>query len=311
MGDAVALSISCEGVLVTQTSPDDSPGPSPARDAGISPGDIIVRVGDVSVRSGDDLRRALSELDGAPVDIRVKRGDGELTCTVTPERTPDGSYRLGIAVRDALTGIGTLTFLDPETGAFGALGHSAGDSDTGRLMPVRNGVIANTAITGIVRGNADAPGQLQGSFDPALVIGRLEANTAFGIFGVLANAGAAGKRSPAPVCPASEIRAGPATILCTVSGSEIREYAIEITRVFADAGSATRGMALSVSDPALLDQTGGIVQGMSGSPILQDGMLVGAVTHVLVGDPTRGYGISIESMLAAAGYDDTPLNMAA
>jgi stage IV sporulation protein B len=300
MGDAVGLSISCDGVVVTATQTENGASSSPAQTAGIRPGDVIIRVGDTSVRSGDDLRRALDALNGAPVDVRVTRGGREATYTVTPRLEPDGSYRLGLVVRDMLTGIGTLTFYDPESGVFGALGHSAGDSDTGVILPLRDGVIANTSIVGVVRGQAAAPGQLQGSFDASGAIGRLNANTERGIFGILSDAGTARGRQPLPAGAAREIKPGPASILCTVSGSDVREYAVEITRVYSGAGNTERGMMLSVSDPGLIELTGGIVQGMSGSPILQDGKLIGAVTHVLVGDPTKGYGISIESMLAAS-----------
>lgn len=313
MGDAVGLSISCEGVMVTDSRAEDGARGSPAAAAGIEPGDIIVRVGDVGVRSGEDLRRALDGLTGAPVDVRVTRAGRDMSYTVTPSREPDGSYRLGLIVRDMLTGIGTLTFYDPATGAFGALGHSAGDADTGAMLPIRDGVIANTTITGVVRGRADSPGQLQGAFDAAGAIGRLESNTLRGIFGVMLDAGTAKGRLPIPVGAAEDIKTGAATILSTVSGSQTREYAIKITRVYEDAGQTQRGLMLEVSDPGLIEQTGGIVQGMSGSPIIQDGKLVGAVTHVLVGDPTRGYGISIESMLAAAetGGIYSPLREAA
>lgn len=309
MGDAVGLSISCEGVMVTSARSEDGSAVSPAQSAGIEPGDVIIRVGDAEIRSGEDLRRALDALGGAPVDVRVKRAGREMTYTVTPTLESDGSYRLGLVVRDMITGIGTLTFYDPESGVFGALGHSAGDSETGAVLPLRDGMIANTVITGIVRGQPTAPGQLQGAFDASEMIGRLEANTGRGVFGFLDDAGAADGRQPLPVGMSGEIKTGPASILCTVSGSDVKEYAIEITRVYSDAGQTERGMMLSVSDPRLVSETGGIVQGMSGSPIIQDGKLIGAVTHVLVNDPTKGYGISMESMLAAVGtLHATPLH---
>jgi stage IV sporulation protein B len=306
MGDAVGLSISCEGVMVTATRNENGESISPARASGIEPGDVIIRVGDATVRSGEDLRAALDSLSGAPIDVRVKRGGRELTYTVTPRREPDGSYRLGLVVRDMLTGIGTLTFYDPESGVFGALGHSAGDSDTGVILPLRDGVIANTSIVGVVRGQAASPGQLRGSFDASGTIGHLRANTERGIFGVLNDAEAAHGRQAVPVGATEEIETGSASILCTVAGNDVREYAVEITRVYSGAGNAERGMMLSVSDPELIELTGGIVQGMSGSPILQNGKLIGAVTHVLVGDPTKGYGISIESMLAASEAAEEP-----
>jgi stage IV sporulation protein B len=295
--------------MVTATQTENGASKSPAQAAGIEPGDVIIRVGDAVVRSGEDLKRALDALSGAPVDVRVTRGGREMTYTVTPHREPDGSYRLGLVVRDMLTGIGTLTFYDPESGVFGALGHSAGDSDTGAILPLRDGVIANTSIVGVVRGQASSPGQLRGSFDASETIGRLKSNTERGIFGIMSSAEAARGRRSLPVGAARDIKTGPASILCTVSGDDVREYAIEITRVYSGAGITERGMMLSVSDPRLIELTGGIVQGMSGSPIIQDGKLIGAVTHVLVGDPTKGYGISIESMLAASESSGAPLTL--
>jgi stage IV sporulation protein B len=309
MGDAVGLDIRSEGVMVTRTHA-EADGLAEADSSGVGkcvlPGDIIVTLGRSAVRSGDDLRRALESLTGEPVAVTVMRDGRRLRLTVTPEPAPEGGYRLGLTVRDGLTGIGTLTFYDPVSGFFGALGHSAGDSDTGTVIPLRDGVIADTVITGVVRGQAASPGQLLGAYDESRSIGVLTSTTDCGIFGWANSALEVSDRRTLPISAASEIKTGAATILCTVSGSETREYDVDITRVFPDAGSSWRGMTISVTDDELVDRTGGIVQGMSGSPIIQNGKLIGAVTHVLVGDPTRGYAVSAESMLLAAEQASAP-----
>ena len=200
---------------------------------------------------------------------------------------------LGMWLRDAVTGIGTVTFCDPETGVYGALGHSITDEDSGKAVPLETGSITEAEITGVTPGEAGAPGALNGDFTGGRVLGSVEQNGDCGIYG----------RGAAPwagrTVEVGEFRTGPATILATVNGREVREFAVRITRIYRD--GAGEHVMLTVTDQELCALTGGIVQGMSGSPILQDGKLVGAVTHVFVNDPTRGYGISIQDMLDAAG----------
>ncbi len=200
---------------------------------------------------------------------------------------------LGILLRDALSGIGTLTFCDPESGRFGALGHSVNDGGTGLPIPLRGGSITDAQIVSVKPGASGAPGELDGVADLGRVLGSIERNTENGIFGTAFDS-LGGRRLEVGV-----IRAGPASIVSTVEGHEAREYAVEVNRVYRDSGG-THAM-LSVTDPELLARTGGIVQGMSGSPIIQEGRLVGAVTHVFVSDAARGYAVSIQDMLRAAG----------
>jgi stage IV sporulation protein B len=208
-------------------------------------------------------------------------------------------------MRDGIAGIGTLTFYDPETGIFGALGHAVNDNETGVIIPLRAGSVTRSYVTDVIQGKAGMPGQLHGTFNSDNILGSLTMNSACGIFGTMGkNDLMAGKKS-LPIAGFSELKTGPATILSNVSGTEVKEYKVEITRLYTGAESIGRSMMISVRDPQLISQTGGIVQGMSGSPILQNGKLVGAVTHVLINDPTRGYGISIENMLNTITNDSS------
>jgi stage IV sporulation protein B len=210
----------------------------------------------------------------------------------------DKKYHIGLWVRDSTAGIGTLTFYDPKTSAFGALGHGITDIDTGLLMPVDSGEIIESSILGIKVGKSGVPGELKGVFIEDMRLGTIENNSEFGIYGKLSD-NAANKITGKlyPIGLRSEIKEGPAVILSNIDGKSIAEFEIEIQKVSRQNINGSKGMIIKVTDQKLLEATGGIVQGMSGSPIIQNGKIIGAVTHVLVNDPTKGYGIFIEGML--------------
>ena len=201
-------------------------------------------------------------------------------------------------MRDSASGIGTVTFVDPESGLFGGLGHGVCDGDTGALVPLSRGSVLSVDLKGAVRGECGKPGELRGSFTGKR-LGAVVTNSECGVFGILAKAPET-PYAPMPVATAREVKEGSATVLCTLDGEGIREYAVEISHIDHSA-RPTKSFTVRVTDPALLEKTGGIVQGMSGSPIIQNGKLVGAVTHVLINDPTTGYGIFIENMLNQMG----------
>ena len=271
----------------------DGRGFSPARDAGILPGDIITMVGDREISSGMDLMRALED---APEEVAVRfiRDGEERQVTARPYRDGDGTY-LGVWIRDGVTGIGTVTWYDPESGLYGALGHSIADGATGLTVPIREGSIMPAQVTGVTKSRSGAPGQLGGTFDCASPIGTVDKNCCVGIFG---RTGCGFEGQALPVAHAGQVRPGRAQVITDATG-ERREFEIEITRVWSDRTDG-RDMMLRVTDPELLELTGGIVQGMSGSPIIQDGRFVGAVTHVLINDPEKGYGVFVENMAAQA-----------
>ncbi|MCD7844785.1 MAG: SpoIVB peptidase [Oscillospiraceae bacterium] len=299
VGEPVGIQIQTDGVLVAGTTELQAGAETaaPAREAGIRAGDVIISVNGQRVDSAASLMAAVDGLGGSPAEVTVRRDGETATFTVTPAPADDGGGRLGLWLRDGVAGIGTITYIDPETGSFGALGHGVNDVDTGVLLPVGEGALCRAKILDVKPGLSGAPGELSGAFDGDGVIGRIDCNTSCGIFGAVTG-DMSGLRQAIPIGTPEEIVSGPATILACVSGQTVEEYEVEISRTGMAAGSG-RDLMVRVTDPDLLAQTGGIVQGMSGSPILQNGRLVGAVTHVLVNDPTRGYGIFIETMLEA------------
>ena len=220
-----------------------------------------------------------------------------MTLCVSPEQNETGTYSIGAWIRDSMAGIGTMTFYDPELGAFGALGHGITDADTALLMPFSSGSILPSTVKAVKKGSVGEAGELRGDFDLSGDIGELYANTSSGIFGTVAASELVEQMGDAiPVADSNQVHPGDATILSNVQGDAVKEYQIEILKVV-DHAADGRDLVISVTDPELLALTGGIVQGMSGSPILQDGTFVGAVTHVLLNDPTKGYGIFLENML--------------
>jgi stage IV sporulation protein B len=293
-GQAVGIQISTDGVIVAGFCPVETEdgAVNPAEDAGLKAGDLICGADGQSVSDAAGLIAALEEA-GEQVELEVRRGSQTLSLPVQTAVGEEGRPMLGILLRDGLNGIGTLTFCDPDSGVFGALGHSINDSETGLSIPLRDGSITEAQIVSVQPGAAGAPGELNGVSDLSRVLGVVDRNTGVGIFG---HAGVSLGSRPALI---GVITAGPASILSTVEGRDAREYAVEINRIYRDS-DGTHAM-FSVTDPALLGRTGGIVQGMSGSPILQNGCLVGAVTHVFVNDAAPGYAVSIQDMLDAAG----------
>lgn len=260
---------------------------------GLAVGDRLLSVDGNPIHSAEDLKNTLCRSDGT-VKISLRRGAKIKTLTVKPTVTADGP-RLGVLLRQGTTGLGTVTFYDPESSLFGALGHGVNEPG-GAPVDMESGTIYPAQISGVNRGKIGEPGQLLGSLTDSAPTGSLSKNTKQGVFGAV-DAPAA---QPLPVAESQQIHPGKAIIRSTVTEHGLREYSVEILKIYPNGQNKTRNMLIRVTDPALLETTGGIVQGMSGSPIIQDGKLVGAVTHVLVNDPTMGYGIFIENMLDAA-----------
>lgn len=291
-GGAVGIRMTTDGVVVAGVSEVKTPdgSQSPAAAAGLKKGDVITRLGGSDISTAEDFGAALSALDGGETTVTVERGGKTKQLNITPVQDESGAWKLGLWLRDGISGVGTLTFYDPATGVYGALGHSISDEATGEALPLGDGGIYRAEIVGIVPGEAGAPGQLDGKTDAASFLGDIRVNCGCGIFGTADLDGL--------TMETGEFETGPAAIRCTLSGEETREYAVEIKKLYtSDEGTTAM---LTVTDPELLALTGGIVQGMSGSPIIQNGRLVGAVTHVFVNDPSSGYGISIGDMLRAS-----------
>ena len=269
---------------------------NPAKEAGLRLGDRVICIGQTRTESNDAVKEALDAAEGQSVEVvYIRSGEQKLT-TLTP--VWDGAveqWRAGMWVRDSSAGVGTLTFADEELGVFAGLGHPISDSDTGESVALRSGEIVPCEITGCSAGTAGSPGELKGHFLSARAIGTIRINGENGVYGTTRTHFSGQLRE---IAFAQEVVTGPAEIWATIEGETPRAYRIQIERV-SDA-DPRRNLVIRVTDPSLLSATGGIVQGMSGSPILQNGRLVGAVTHVLVNDPTRGYGIFAQTMLEQA-----------
>jgi len=271
---------------------------TPAQDAGIRIKDVIRTIDGVKVNTVEEVTRLLESCDGRTLSVGVRRGSTDLNVELSPVYSvPDSAWKAGLWIRDSTAGIGTVTYIDPETLSFAGLGHGICDVDTGELMPLLHAEVCDVTLSGIGRGRSGSPGELKGYFGQADT-GTLVSNTASGVFGVFGCLPDTIKSEPLEIALGREVKEGRATMLCTVEGSEVREYSVEIEKL-RDADSSAKNFIVRVTDPELLALTGGIVQGMSGSPLVQNGKLIGAVTHVLINDPCRGYGIFVENMLDA------------
>lgn len=307
-GQSIGVKLQTAGVLVVGHHLVDTGISkwSPGEKAGVHVGDMIVKMNDWFINDMNDVKKIVNEAGSKqqPLDMLVVRGKEKLNITVTPAKDiKDKEYRLGLYIRDSAAGVGTLTFYDPKSGAYGALGHVISDLDTGQPIVVGDGQIVQASVTSIEKGESGNPGEkFARFFNETHILGSITRNTPFGIFGKMKERPQPSvHNTPIPVAFAEEVQEGPAKILTVVDGQRVEEFAIEIVNVVKQHFPATKGMIIRVTDQRLLEKTGGIVQGMSGSPIIQNGKLVGAVTHVFVNDPTSGYGCYIEWMLQDAG----------
>ncbi|MDD4493384.1 MAG: SpoIVB peptidase [Eubacteriales bacterium] len=302
-GNTVGVKLKLKGVLVVGISDvnlSEDKVATPARDAGLKSGDLILQINDKDVRTISSLIDHIENSEGEVLKVLYTRGEKTYETTVTPQKAyDDKQYHIGMWVRDNTAGIGTLTFYDPNTKTFAALGHGITDVDTGILMPSNSGEILESSIIEVKKGEKGVPGELKGIFvESRNPLGKVEFNCEQGIYGKLSEGIVSSLPSKSyNIGVRAQVRQGQASILANISGKRIEEYNIEIVKINNQNTNGSKGMVISITDERLLSSTGGIVQGMSGSPILQDGRIIGAVTHVLVNDPTRGYGIFIESMI--------------
>ncbi|MCL2077814.1 MAG: SpoIVB peptidase [Oscillospiraceae bacterium] len=297
-GTPFGIKIKTDGAVVTGMG-DIEGNPSPARMAGIKEGDVIKSVNGMSIEKSGDITEAV-QLGGGKTIVNLLRDADEITVELNPVKSQkDNIYKLGVWVRASSAGIGTLTFYESSEGRFGGLGHGVCDIDTGKILPLSKGEAVSVTISGIVKGRPGEPGELSGSFLSRVPIGTIERNTELGVFGTMNYAPSL--ESGIPMAFKQEVKAGPAKILTTTSGSSPKEYDIFIEKLDFNENNQVKNMIIRVTDKELLGKTGGIVQGMSGSPIIQNDMLVGAVTHVFISDTTRGYAIFAENMYRKMG----------
>lgn len=308
-GHSIGVMLSSPGVMVVGYAPlTDSRNQRvyPAKEAGIELGDVILSINGIKVEKERDMSALIKRFgsQGQGLVLEISRKGAHKKVQVMPRYCGDtASYRVGLYIRDSAAGVGTLTFIDPETRKFGALGHIITDADTNQPIDVAKGQITRAKIQQIQKGEKGHPGEKEGLFiEDKSFTGKIIRNTKVGIFG---QAGPEINNpiyaDPLPVATLSQVKVGPAEILTVVQGEKIERFQIAIRRLLSPARADGKGMILEITDRRLLDKTGGIIQGMSGSPIIQDGRIVGAVTHVFINNPHMGYGVLIEKMLLEAG----------
>ncbi|MFB6465876.1 SpoIVB peptidase [Cytobacillus sp. Hz8] len=314
-GQSIGVKLNSVGVLVVghHQVHTDKGKVSPGDLAGIKVGDIITEINGQKIEKMADVAPFVQKAgqSGEALNIVISRESGKVKTKLKPLKEKDSeNYRLGLYIRDSAAGIGTLTFYHADSKKYGALGHVISDMDTKKPIVVEDGQIVRSTVTSIEKGSNGDPGEKLARFSSdKKVIGNIEKNSPFGIFGKLNHHLTNGiMDKPMPIALSNQVKEGSAKILTVVDNDDVQQFDIEIVSTIPQKFPATKGMVIKVTDPKLLKKTGGIVQGMSGSPIIQNGKVVGAVTHVFVNDPTSGYGVHIEWMLQQAGINiyETP-----
>lgn len=296
LGNAIGLKLYTEGVLIVGMS--EIEGKRPYELSGIKEGDRIISIDNKKIETTEDLIETVNASKGKEVSIKYVRENSEEVTNITPVQTKQNEYKLGLWVRDAAAGVGTASFYIPSTGMFASLGHGITDIDTGDLITISNGELVSTNIVSIQKGEKGKPGEIKGSIEGASKIGEVYKNTSFGIFGKVSNKNSLKvTESEIEILNRDEVKKGKAQIICELEDGKKEYYDIEIQRVYTANNKDNKSMLIKITDERLLEKTGGIIQGMSGSPIIQNGKFVGAVTHVLVNDPTTGYGVFADMML--------------
>ena len=301
VGEIVGIKLYTNGVLVVGTSAIEGIDGSmhkPFEGTGIEDGNSIIAINDSIVNNTNELINAINMCNGEKIEITYKNNDEEKKCEITPVIDKNKEYKIGLWVRDSAAGVGTVTFYSEQTQTFAALGHAITDVDTGDIIQVSSGEIDNVNIVSIVKGKEEEPGKIQGAIRGNSIIGNVYKNTQYGIYGIIKDSTnlEIENSKKMNVADRQEIDLGEAYILSNVEG-EIKEYKIEIQRTYLNNNYDNKSMLIKVTDEELLDKTGGIIQGMSGSPIIQNGKFCGAITHVFVNDPTIGYAVFADKMI--------------
>ena len=308
VGKIAGLKLYTNGVLVVGMSEiegKDNQRYKPYENSGIEEGDMIIQVNESMVSSTQDLIDEVNRSNGKSVVLKYIQDDETKECSISPVQSYDNQYKLGLWVRDSAAGVGTVTFYDPETKKFGALGHGITDIDTQELINISVGEFVTTRILNIEKGEAGIPGRVQGTVEEQQTIGTIYKNTKFGIYGTVDNLSSLGidASKEMELALRDEIKKGKAVILCSLDNQKVEEYEIEIEEIYKENNYDNKSMKIKITDERLIEKTGGIIQGMSGSPIIQNGKFCGAITHVLVNDPTQGYAVFGDIMLKQTRID--------
>ncbi|TMN20765.1 SpoIVB peptidase [Lentibacillus cibarius] len=307
-GQSIGVQLHTLGVLVVghHQVKSDNGMVSPGEKADIQVGDVILKINDEEIKKMEEVKPFVEKAgkENEALSLTIKRDNETIETTLNPVKNKkEDEYRIGLYIRDSAAGIGTMTFYDPETKNYGALGHVISDMDTQKPIEIHNGSVVRSKVTSIEKGNNGTPGEKQAKFSVKdKKIGSITKNSPFGIFGKLNKKIKNGKYDkPMPIALPHEVKEGPAKILTVLDGEEVEAFDVKIVSSVPQKFPAKKGMVVKITDEELLNKTGGIVQGMSGSPIIQGDKIIGAVTHVFVNDPTSGYGVHIEWMLQEAG----------
>ena len=297
VGKAIGMKMYTEGVLVVGMS--EIEGEKPYQGSGIEAGDTIIEINNTKINNTNELIQCVNSSKGQELEIKYISDDEEKIASIQPTKTSNDEYKLGLWVRDAAAGVGTLTFYEPSTKKFASLGHGINDVDTYELINIANGELVTTNIVDIVKGEDGKPGEIRGSIDNVKTIGNISKNTNFGVYGNVTNVSnlKLDKLEEMEVANRSEIKQGKAEIWCELENGKIGSYEIEIQKIFKENNKNNKSMLIKVIDEELLEKTGGIIQGMSGAPIIQNGKFIGAVTHVLVNDSKTGYAVFADLMI--------------
>ena len=297
LGKAIGMKMYTEGVLVVGMS--EIEGKKPYQNSGIEEGDRIIEINNTKISNTDDLVKCVNSSQGNEIQIKYISDNEELVTKIEPTKTSDDEYKLGLWVRDAAAGVGTLTFYEPSTGSFASLGHGINDVDTSELIEIANGELVTANILDIVKGTDGSPGEIRGSIDSGITIGSIYKNTEYGVYGNITNLSGLNvdTSDEIEVADRSEITTGKAEILCELENGKTQSYEIEIKKIFKDNNQDNKSMLIEITDEELIEKTGGIIQGMSGAPIIQNNKFIGAVTHVLVNDSKVGYGVFADLMI--------------
>ena len=297
IGKAIGMKMYTEGVLVVGMS--EIEGKKPYEKTGIEAGDTIVEINNIKINSTDDLIECVNSSKGQEIEIKYINDNEEKTTSIEPVKTSNNEYKIGLWVRDAAAGVGTLTFYEPSTNNFASLGHGINDVDTYELINIAKGELVTTNIVDIVKGQDGTPGEIRGSIENGTTLGNISKNTSFGVYGQISNISKLNlnQSREMEVANRSEIKTGKAEIMCELENGKIGTYEIEIQKLYTENNENNKSMLIKVTDEELIKKTGGIIQGMSGAPIIQNGKFIGAVTHVLVNDSKTGYAVFADLMI--------------
>lgn len=297
MGNAIGMKLYTDGVLVVGMS--EIEGKKPYENSGIKEGDRIVQIDKKAIDNTEDLMEAVNKCNGKEISVKYIRDNTTITTSIKPIKNSGNQYKLGLWVRDAAAGVGTLTFYEPSSGMFGTLGHGILDVDTSELIKIANGELVTTNILNITKGKKGDPGEIRGTIESGHTIGNIDKNTSFGVFGTLNKTPYINiqNNDEIEVALREEIKIEDAQIICELENGKREKYNIKIQKVFLNNNKDNKSMLIKITDEKLLEKTGGIIQGMSGAPIIQNGKFIGAVTHVLVNDSTIGYGVFADIMI--------------